>query len=153
MTLAVIVLLVFLTASTGAIFKPGAWYESLDRPGWTPPNWAFPVVWTLLYVMIAAAGYLVYSAQGLGIAILLWGAQLVVNAMWSWLFFGLKRMDLALIDIGALLASILAFMVTAFPVSPLAAALFLPYAAWVALAGFLNYRMIRLNPSQAVGGA
>ncbi|WP_029059943.1 TspO/MBR family protein [Stappia stellulata] len=148
MTLAIIVLLVFATASSGAIFKPGDWYASLERPDWTPPNWAFPVVWTALYIMIAFAGWLVVSAEGIGLVMVIWGAQLLLNAAWSWLFFGLHRMDLALMDIGALLASIFAFIVTAGTVSLLAAALFVPYAIWVMTAGYLNYRMIRLNPGQ-----
>lgn len=148
MTLAIIVLLVFATASSGAIFKPGDWYDSLERPDWTPKNWVFPVVWTVLYIMIAFAGWLVFSAEGLGLAMVIWGAQLVLNAAWSWLFFGMRRMDLALMDIGALLASIFAFMVAASMVSVLAAVLFVPYALWVMTAGYLNYRMIRLNPDQ-----
>lgn len=98
MTLAIIVLLVFATASSGAIFKPGDWYASLERPDWTPQNWVFPVVWTVLYIMIALAGWLVFSAGGFGLAMMIWGAQLVLNAAWSWLFFGMRRMDLALID-------------------------------------------------------
>jgi benzodiazapine receptor len=138
--------LVFAAASTGAIFKPGAWYDSLSKPSWTPPPWAFPVVWTILYCMIAAAGWLVWQAQGFGLAIVLWGAQLVLNAAWSWLFFGRRRMDLGFVDVCAMFVVILGFMALALPVSPLAAALFLPYAVWTATAATLNWQVWSLNP-------
>lgn len=149
MDIAVIVALVIAAASSGAIFKPGAWYESLEKPSWTPPNWAFPVVWTILYVFIATAGVLVWREAGWGPAIAVWGLQLVLNAAWSGLFFGMKRMDLAFAEVLALFASIVAFMALAAPISGLAAALFLPYAAWVATAAFLNFTVWRMNPEAA----
>lgn len=139
------ILIVIVAASSGAIFKPGVWYESLQKPAWTPPKWAFPVVWTLLYAAIAYAGWLVWSRAGWSLPILFWGLQIVVNALWSWMFFGLRRMRLALGDIALLWLSILGFIVTAWPVSDLAALLFLPYLAWVTTAGFLNYSVLRLN--------
>ena len=76
----------------------------------------------------------------------LWLAQLVFNAAWSWLFFGRKRMDLAFVDVCVLLLTILVYMIVAAPVSQLAALLFLPYAAWVAIAAMLNRAVWRLNP-------
>ncbi|MDG5493294.1 MULTISPECIES: TspO/MBR family protein [Azospirillaceae] len=139
------ILIVIVAASSGAIFKPGDWYESLQKPAWTPPKWAFPVVWTLLYAAIAYAGWLVWSLAGWSLPILFWGLQIVVNALWSWMFFGLRRMRLALGDIALLWLSILGFIVTAWPVSDLAALLFLPYLVWVTTAGFLNYSVLRLN--------
>lgn len=139
------ILIVIVAASSGAIFKPGVWYESLQKPAWTPPKWAFPVVWTLLYAAIAYAGWLVWSRAGWSLPILFWGLQIVVNALWSWMFFGLRRMRLALGDIALLWLSILGFIVTAWPVSDLAALLFLPYLVWVTTAGFLNYSVLRLN--------
>jgi tryptophan-rich sensory protein len=103
------------------------------------------VVWTALYVAIAYAGWRVWTLAGWSLPILFWGLQIVVNAMWSWMFFGLRRMRLALGDIALLWLSILGFIVTAWPVSDLAALLFLPYLAWVTTAGFLNYSVLRLN--------
>lgn len=148
-TFIVFVLFVVATASTGAIFQPGAWYETLAKPAWTPPNWMFPVVWTVLYVMIAYAGWLVWDAVGLGLAIVLWLAQLVFNAMWSWLFFGLRRMDLAFADVVALWLSVAAFLVLALPVSTLAGLLFVPYLVWVTIAAALNHRVWKMNPGTA----
>lgn len=145
MSAIIIALLVLAAASTGALFKPGEWYRGLQRPSWTPPNWAFPVVWSLLYIAIGISGWLVWQALGAGLAIMLWLVQLVLNAAWSWLFFGRHRMDLAFADICLLLLTIFAYIAVASSISPLAALLFVPYAAWVALAAALNRSVWRLN--------
>ena len=142
----VLVLLVVATAMSGAVFKPGAWYETLEKPGWTPPNWAFPVVWTTLYVMIAIAGWLVWRQAGFSLALVLWFLQLAVNALWSALFFGMRRMDLALIDALVLWLLVAAFILVASPLSVWASVLFLPYLAWVTVAALLNRAVMRLNP-------
>lgn len=151
MSAIVIAVLVLAAAATGAVFKPGPWYESLRRPDWTPPNWAFPVVWSVLYIAIGVSGWLVWQAQGLGLAMGLWLLQLVLNAAWSWLFFGLRRMDLAFVDVCALLLSILAYIAVAAQLSQTAALLFVPYAVWVATAATLNRSVWRLNPEAARG--
>lgn len=151
MSAIVIAVLVLAAAATGAVFKPGPWYESLRRPDWTPPNWAFPVVWSVLYIAIGVSGWLAWQAQGLGLAMGLWLLQLVLNAAWSWLFFGLRRMDLAFVDVCALLLSILAYIAVAAQVSQTAALLFVPYAVWVATAATLNRSVWRLNPEAARG--
>ena len=145
----VIVGLVIAAAATGGVFKPGAWYERLRKPGWTPPNWAFPVVWTVLYAAIAYAGWLVWREAGWSLPIAFWGAQLVFNAAWSWLFFGLRRMEWALADVSLLILSVLGFIVTASAVSQTAAWLFVPYLAWVVTAAALNLRVMQMNPAEA----
>jgi translocator protein len=145
MAAVVFIVLVVLAGSSGAIFKPGAWYEELRKPSWTPPNWAFPVVWTILYVMIGVAGWEVWTLGGWSLPLFFWGLQIVINAMWSWLFFGMRRMKLALVDIGVLWLTIAAFIVTAWPISMLASLLFVPYLVWVTAAGLLNRSVIRLN--------
>jgi len=149
MSAIIIAILVVAAASSGALFKPGEWYRGLQRPSWTPPNWAFPVVWSILYIAIGVAGWLVWQAAGMGVAMTFWLVQLILNAAWSWLFFGRKRMDLALVDVGLLFMTIIAFMLAAYPVSQTAALLFLPYAAWVATAAALNRTVWRLNPDAA----
>lgn len=151
MSAIIIAILVLATASTGAMFKPGEWYQELRRPSWTPPNWAFPLVWSILYIAIGVAGWLVWEAQGMGLAMMLWLAQLILNAAWSWLFFGRKRMDLAFVDVCLLFLAVVAFMLAAAPVSQTAALLFLPYAAWVATAATLNRAVWRLNPGAVPG--
>ena len=145
-------LIVLATASTGALFAPGPWYETLRKPRWTPPNWMFPVVWSVLYVAIAVAGYLVWRESGWSLPIAFWVGQIVLNAAWSWLFFGLRRMELALLDVSLLILCVLGFMITAQPVSSVASALFVPYLAWVVTAGALNLRVLQMNPVEARRG-
>lgn len=137
-------------AASGAVFKPGLWYDRLTKPSWVPPMWLFPVAWTLLYVMIAVSGWLVWKQAGLagaGMAFALYGVQLVLNAGWSALFFGLRRMDLALVEVAVLWGSIAATIAAFAPYSVTAAWLLAPYLAWVSFAAFLNLVMVRLNPA------
>lgn len=149
-TLLVFFALVVATGSTGVLFQPGAWYAQMRKPSWTPPNWAFGPVWTVLYIMIAIAGWLVWREAGPGPAIFLWAAQLMLNALWSFLFFGRRRMDLAFVDVVLLWLSVAGFAVAAIPVSTTASLLFLPYLVWVTIAGALNLSVWRLNQA-AVG--
>jgi len=88
--LGIFVLLTAGAAMTGGLFKPGPWYLGLNKPWWTPPGWVFPLVWTILYVMIAIAGWIVWQAQGVGALVVLWAIQMVLNAAWSWIMFGRK---------------------------------------------------------------
>lgn len=143
--------LVFAAAASGAIFKPGAWYDTLQKPSWNPPDWAFPVVWSVLYIMIAVAGVLIWRAEGFGVAMAFWGAQLVLNAVWSALFFGVKRMDWAFFEVCLLWLSIVGFIAVAWPVSSTAALLFVPYLVWVTIAATLNRTVWRMNPGAVPG--
>ncbi|WP_422037727.1 TspO/MBR family protein [Roseibium sp.] len=145
MVAATFALLVFLAAMSGAVFKPGPWYDTLRKPSWTPPKWAFPTVWSVLYVMIAYAGWDIWTKAGWSFALLLWAAQLILNGCWSWIFFGLKRMDLALFELGLLWLAIAGFILAAWPISTLASLLFVPYLLWVSTAGLLNFSVLRLN--------
>jgi tryptophan-rich sensory protein len=136
----------FAAASTGAIFKPGPWYESLRKPSWNPPNWLFPIAWSLLYLMIAAAGWLVWREDGIGLALVVWAIQLVLNAGWSAVFFGLRRLGWAVVEAAALWLSILACIVLFAPISATAAWLMVPYLAWVSFAVVLTHAVWRRNP-------
>ena len=136
----------FAAAMTGALFKPGAWYDSLDRPSWLPPDWAFPVAWSVLYIMIAVAGWLVWRADGFGAPLWLWWLQLLLNAAWSVLFFGIRRLGLAMVEAVLLWLSILGCVIAFAPVSPTASWLMVPYLAWVSFACALNWSMWRRNP-------
>jgi len=143
---AVFFLVVVAAAGFGAQFSPTAWYESLAKPSWTPPNAVFAPVWTLLYVGIAVAGWLVWRrTERFVLPLVLWIAQLVLNAWWSLLFFGLHRPDIALVDILVLLVTIIGFAIAARRYSAAASALFVPYAAWVGFATALNFAIVRLN--------
>jgi translocator protein len=147
--LGIFVLACVAVAASGALFRPGAWYETLRKPWWRPPNWLFAPAWTVLYVTIAISGWLVWRQVGLAGAALplaVYAAQLLSNAAWSWLFFGRRRMDLALVDV-ILLWLLIALTIGLFaPISSTAAGLLVPYLAWVSFAAFLNFTMLRLNP-------
>lgn len=147
-SLALIIGCVVCTAFTGAFFKPGEWYVSLRKPSWTPPDWAFPVVWSLLYVAIAWSAWIMVRAEGFGLFMVVWVLQLLLNGSWSWLFFGKKRMDWAFIDVCALWLSIALLIALAWPVSQLAALLLVPYLVWVTIAAALNRRVWTMNPEQ-----
>lgn len=128
----------------GAQFMPGEWYARLAKPSWTPPNSVFSPVWTVLYIMIAVAGALVWRARRTD-ALTVWGVSLCLNAAWSWLFFGRQAIGLALVDIIMLLLSIAAFIGLAWTKTRAASLLFVPYLLWVGFATALNFAIWQLN--------
>jgi translocator protein len=145
--LAVSFVVTFAASATGAVFRPGAWYAGLRKPGWTPPNWAFPVVWTVLFCAMAVSAWLVWEAAGMAAwpALSLYGAHLLVNAVWSFLFFGLKRLDWAMAEVLCLWLMIATLIAVFAPISLPAALLLVPYLAWVSVAALLNLRLLQLN--------
>ena len=147
MSLTVFVAMVAAAALVGSQFGPGPWYLALQKPSWTPPNWLFAPVWSVLYIAIAVAGWSVWRSKAVSVTkpILLWLLQVILNGLWSWLFFGLRRPELALIDIIALLITICCFIATAGATSRFAAWLFVPYALWVGFATALNFAIWQLN--------
>jgi benzodiazapine receptor len=135
-------------AATGALFTPGDWYRGLRKPGWTPPDWLFPVAWTLLYLAMALAAWLVArSGSPLAIpALALWCWQLVLNAVWSPVFFGLRRTGAAAVVIAVLWLALAATTWAFFQVLAVAGLLLVPYLAWVSYAAALNLAIWRMNP-------
>ncbi|MBU1211801.1 MAG: tryptophan-rich sensory protein [Alphaproteobacteria bacterium] len=140
---------VVLVAASGAVFMPGKWYDTLDKPSWTPPSWLFAPAWSALYILIAIAGWIAWKEEGLGVALAVWGANLIFNAAWSWLMFGRQQIGAALADALAMLVTIVVFIVLVLDSSETAALLFLPYLAWVAFASLLNWSILRRNPEFA----
>jgi translocator protein len=125
------------------------WYASLIKPSFNPPNWVFGPVWTLLYLMMGVALSIVVW-DGLGrrwvkTAVIAFIAQLFLNGLWSYVFFGLKSPGLAFLDIIALWASIMLTMAAFFRVSEMAGTLLVPYFAWVTFAAVLNGAIWHLN--------
>jgi tryptophan-rich sensory protein len=138
----------FAAAAVGARYMPGDWYAALRKPPWTPPGWIFAPVWTILYVLMAVAAWLVWKQDASRVAWLPLGVyvlQLALNAAWSWCFFGLHSPGLALADIGALWLALAATVALFWAVRPLAGALLLPYLAWVTFASALNAAVWWLN--------
>ena len=127
------------------------WYATLQKPSFSPPNWIFAPVWTILYALMGIALYLVW-VKSLKIkgrkttAIKAFAVQLVLNASWSIVFFGFHSPFYAFINIILLLAAIIWTMVEFYKVSKTAAYLLAPYLAWVSLAALLNYSIWMLNP-------
>lgn len=143
--LAIFIALVAGVALTGGQFLPGGWYAGLAKPAWTPPNWLFGPVWSVLYLMIAVAGWLVWYSEAPRSARWLWGAQLVLNGVWSPIMFGMHNITLALVVIVLMWLAIAAFIATTWRPVRTAALLFVPYLAWVSYATALNFALWRLN--------
>jgi len=141
--------LCFAAAGSAVFVSTDGWYAALIKPAWNPPSWLFGPVWSLLYVMMAAAAWLVWREGGwktqhraLGFFL----AQWLLNALWTPLFFGLHQPGFAFAEILALWL-LLAMTVTLFwRVKKVAGALLLPYLVWVAFAAVLNFSIWRLNP-------
>lgn len=126
----------------------GTWYQALEKPTFNPPDWVFAPVWTTLYVMMAIAGWRAWRRLGFEAgrkSLTMFAVQLGLNLIWSILFFGLQRIDLALVEIIILLVTIVANTVMFWRVDRLAGALFLPYVLWVAYATVLNASLWWLN--------
>ncbi|MEM9425270.1 MAG: TspO/MBR family protein [Pseudomonadota bacterium] len=135
--------------TTGGLFQPGEWYRSLNKPTWTPPDWLFPVAWSLLYLCIAGAAARVANAEGSGLALALWSLQIALNTLWTPVFFGLKKIKAGFGVLIALWLSVAACMVALWAVDWISGLLFVPYLAWVTVAGALNLSVLRLNPAEA----
>lgn len=124
------------------------WYAHLDKPSFNPPNWVFGPVWTLLYILMGIGLYLVWTSPGSKAkpAPYVWfGFQLMLNVLWSVVFFGWHMTGLAVVVILALLASIAITARLFWPVSRTAAYLLVPYMGWVLFAAVLNISIARLN--------
>ncbi len=141
----------FLAAAIGsaASIQAGPFYTQLVRPEWAPPPSLFGPVWTVLYTLMGIAAWLVWRVGGFRAArtaLTLFLVQLVVNALWSWLFFGLHLGALAFADIVLLWVLIVATLFAFWRIRPLAGALLIPYLLWVSFASVLNYSVWQLNP-------
>lgn len=149
--LVVTLLASFMAAAIGSLFTFSSiptWYAGLHRSILTPPNWVFGPVWTLLYILMAVAAFLVWrkiekpeARQGL----IFWGEQLVLNAVWSIIFFGQHQIILGFVTIVILWLIILINIIWFFRVSRAAGWLMIPYVLWVSFASILNYSVWLVN--------
>jgi len=129
----------------GYATAPGEWYGGLVKPSFNPPGWVFAPVWSVLYVLIAIAGWRVWRKSAAGSAMKVWWLQLALNFLWSPVFFAAHQIGLAFGIILLMLAAIIAFIALAWREERAAAWLFVPYAAWVAFAAVLNGAIFALN--------
>jgi benzodiazapine receptor len=137
----------------GSIFTASAiptWYATLEKPFFTPPNWLFAPAWITLYLLMAIAAFLIWrkglGQEGVKAALLIFLVQLVLNALWSVVFFGLQSPLWGMVVILALWVAILLTIIRFFKLSTAAGSLMLPYILWVSFASALNIAIFMLNP-------
>lgn len=141
----------FIAAAIGAVasVQAGAFYRQLVRPDWAPPAAIFGPVWTFLYLLLGIAAWLIWrdgGARAARVPLALFLAQLVLNALWSWLFFRWRQGGLAFLDIIVLWLLIAATLLAFWRIRPLAGGLLAPYLLWVSFAAVLNCSVWQLNP-------
>jgi len=138
----------FIPALFGTRFTPGEWYSQLQKPAWTPPGYIFGPVWTLLYACMGVAAWMVWKRSGFknaGFAMAMFLIQLLLNGLWSWIFFGLHRPGPAFGEIVILWAAILLTVIAFWNQYKPSGLLLLPYLIWVSFAASLNFNIWRMN--------
>ena len=149
--LAICLMACYGAAALGAVFTAGAtgdWYPTLAKPSWTPPSWLFGPVWTVLYGLMAVSVWLVWlqrDRRPCAWPMTAFAVQLILNAAWSPLFFGLRSPGIALLDIVILWVSLLVTVWLFLRVRTVSGVLMLPYLLWVSFAAILNLAIWRLN--------
>lgn len=134
---------------TGGLFPPGPWYRKLQKPWFTPPDWVFPVTWSVLYVCIAVAGARIAMAENNAVAMAFWTLQIAFNGLWTPVFFGIRNIRLGMAVVLVLWGVVLGGIIVMWPVDQIAALLFVPYLIWVTIAASLNAGVWWLNPDVA----
>ncbi|MEI8011618.1 MAG: TspO/MBR family protein [Candidatus Omnitrophota bacterium] len=153
MSLIFFFVLCFGAAAVGSVFTAASvksWYSTIRKPAWNPPDKVFAPVWTILYLMMAVAGWMAWErlpGNILCLPMMLFVVQLILNAGWSALFFGLRKPGWAFMELMLLWVSILLTMTSFWNIYWLAGLLFLPYFLWVSFAGVLNFHLWKLNRS------
>ncbi|MDN3516183.1 TspO/MBR family protein [Aquisalimonas lutea] len=142
--------LCFVVATGNALVTdPGTWYAGLAKPAWTPPDWLFGPVWTLLYTLMGVAAWMIWEHRrrdpGATVALALFLGQLALNGLWSWLFFGEHALFAALVDILLLWVVLAATIIAFLRIRMVAGLLLVPYLIWVSYAVALNGAIIVLN--------
>lgn len=152
LTLVVFVLICQAAGGIGGLFTAtsvGTWYAALRKPPYNPPGWIFGPVWTVLYALMGVAAWLVvrrgWNSVAVKAALAAFVAQLVLNMLWSAVFFGMRSPGIAFIELLGLWVAILVTIRLFWRVSPTAGALLVPYVLWVSFAAVLNYSIWRLN--------
>jgi len=146
-------LLISLSAGAiGGLFTKesvGTWYKTINKPTFTPPDWLFSPVWISLFILMGMASYLVWRRRkmvsGYAWAVVIYYLQLVLNIMWSFLFFYQRQIGAAVIEIGVLLVTIIVNAFIFYRVSKVAGLLYIPYIIWVGFASYLTYSIFILN--------
>lgn len=149
--LVVWILLCLATGLIGSLFSPssspGEWYETLQKSSLNPPGIVFPIVWNILFILMGTAAWRIWKMCGptLCLPLIVFILQLILNALWSYLFFGLQNPGLAFIEIIILWLAILVTLISFYKIDKLAGYLLVPYLVWVSFAIYLNYAIVQLN--------
>ena len=133
-------------AASGALFPTGEWYKSLDKPKWTPPDWDFPIAWSIFYFALAFAGARVAMVPDNGFAVAFWSLHIALNTLWTPVFFGSRNLKAGMIIILFLWISTVGMIWHCFRVDPIAGIVIMPYIFWVTTASALNYSLLKRNP-------
>ncbi len=144
------ILICLLAAAFGSYFTDtGDWYDNLNKPAFNPPSWVFAPVWTVLYVMMGIAAGLVWHKgldyPGVKTALILFGVQLMLNALWSFSFFGLQSPVAGLINILLLVFVLAITLLQFYKIKQTSGFLLVPYLSWVLFASLLNWNIVGLN--------
>ena len=150
--LVVSIVIVFLAGAVGTVYtlkEITGWYVFLPKPSWTPPNWAFGPIWSILYILMGISLFLVWR-EGLGkknvqIGVLVFAVQLAINVIWSLVFFGTHNIFGGLVLVLILWISILINIIVFYRISKPAGLILIPYLIWVSIASYLNYSVFLLN--------
>jgi tryptophan-rich sensory protein len=145
MTLFIFLLACAAAATTGVIFKPGEWYASLNKPRFTPPNWAFPLAWTVIYLLLAWAGYRLTLIPGSQVVLALWAAQIALNTLWTPVFFGAHQVLAAMVILVLLWLVVATMVVMALRLDVITGLILFPYLVWLCVAAALNFSILRNN--------
>jgi len=135
----------------GAIFSSSGvktWFITLNKPYFNPPSWVFAPVWTVLYILMGISFFIIWKrshSRSKVPAITFFIIQLILNSLWSFLFFGLNNIQFAFIEIIILWIFIIVCVITFYPISKTASIMLIPYLLWVSFALVLNYEIMRLN--------
>ena len=145
MTFYIFLLACCAAATTGMIFKPGTWYETLTKPRFTPPNWAFPVAWVTIYLLLAWAGYRLTLLPDSQTALALWAAQIALNTLWTPVFFGANRIGASMAILVILWLVVAAMVFSALRLDIITGLILFPYLVWLSVAAALNFSILRHN--------
>lgn len=137
----------FVASATGALFPTGAWYKSLSKPWWTPPNWMFPIAWAIFYLLLAISGARVATTSGNQFAVGFWALHIALNTLWTPVFFGSHRLQAGMVIITLLWFSALGMIYSSLLVDYISGLIILPYIGWVSYAAALNFALWRMNPT------
>ena len=145
MTFLIFLLACGAAASTGILFKPGQWYDSLVKPDFTPPNWLFPVAWSIIYLLLAWAGYRLTLIPGSQVVLALWAAQIALNTLWTPVFFGAHHIFAGMVILTVLWLVVAAMVVMAMQLDVITGLILFPYLVWLCVAAALNFSILRNN--------